>query len=273
MKKMLVAVGVACSVLAACGGGGSDSGGTSTAKPVALSFYGSPLVSSAPAANAAVMMAQQTASDASAPSAASAPESASDAAAATVQALQAALAAKGVTATVLPQVMDSTTLHQIVIGENNGLPPTPDQFKTDPSEWMIVNFQLDDMVTPWTDPAQQAAVTQYANDLTVFVQRAAVSGKRVFAIQPIFTCDVPDRGGAAFGLDSALTQAKTRSTLAVIGSIPLDIAFDGAGHVIQSPDVEHLGADCRTPDAYLQNLRVQAVANDLANRLLPPPTQ
>ncbi len=186
-------------------------------------------------------------------------------AAATVQTLQEALTARGVPATITAQVMDGTTLHQIVMGENNGLPPTPDQFKTDPSEYLIVNFQLDDMVTPWSDPAQGAAVSQFGHDLAVFTQRASVSGKLVYAVQPIQTCDVPNGGGAAFGLISAIADAKSHSNLNTMGSIPFGVSFGGSqGNPIPSPDLAHLGPDCRTPDAYLLNMRTNAIADYIA---------
>ncbi|WP_143026302.1 hypothetical protein [Paraburkholderia fungorum] len=177
-------------------------------------------------------------------------------------ALQDALTARGVPADVTAQVMDGTTLHQIVMGENNGLPPTPDQFKTDPSGYLIVNFQLDDMTTPWSDPAQIAAVQQFVQDLTVFAQRASVSGKLVYAVAPIQTCD--SSGGAAYALQSAITQASQKTLIAQIGVIPFGFAFDGTGNVINTADEVHLGADCRTPDAYLLDMRTNAIADYIA---------
>jgi hypothetical protein len=182
---------------------------------------------------------------------------------ATVQSLQDALAARGVTASITAQVMDGTTLHQIVMGENNGLPPTPDQFKSDPSEWMVVNFQLDDMATTWDDPAQQAAVTQFIQDLTVFAQRAAVAGKAVFAVVPVQTCDMQNSASAA--LQSALTRALVNGApLRFIGQTGVSFSFDSLGKLIPGPNTEHMGSDCRTPDAYLQNLQVQSTADTIA---------
>ncbi|WOD18971.1 hypothetical protein [Paraburkholderia kirstenboschensis] len=156
-------------------------------------------------------------------------------------------------------------MHQIVMGENNGLPPTPDQFKTDPSGYLIVNFQLDDMVTPATDPTQAAAISQFAQDLAVFTQRASVSGKLVYAVLPIQTCDAPNGTGAAFGLISAIAAAKNHSNLNTIGGIPFGVSFGGSqGNAIPSPDLAHLGADCRTPDTYLLNMRTDAIADYIA---------
>jgi hypothetical protein len=215
-----------------------------------LSLYGQPFAGSQAVSHA------QTIANAATPT--------SDAVT-TVQTLQDALTARGVPATVTAQVMDGTTLHQIVMGENNGLPPTPDQFKTDPSGYLIVNFQLDDMVTPATDPAQAAAISQFAQDLAVFTQRASVSGKLVYAVQPIETCDAPNGTGAAFGLMSAISQAQSKSLLNTIGAISFGVAFGGSqGAALPSPDLVHLGADCRTPDAYLLNLRTNAIADYIA---------
>ncbi|NYH13417.1 hypothetical protein [Paraburkholderia bryophila] len=261
MTKRFGVVAFFALCLAACGGGsdGNGSGGnlTPAAKVMKLSLYGQPFVNS----QAAVSHAQALSAG---PSASAPPATASDAAA-TVQALLDALTARGVPSSVTAQVMDGTTLHQIVMGENSGLPPTPDQFKTDPSGYLIVSFQLDDMVTPWSDPVQAAAVTQFAQDLTVFAQRASVSGKLVYAVLPIQTCDAPNATGAAFGLISAITQAQSKSSLNTIGAIPFGVAFGGSqGSAIPSPELAHLGADCRTPDAYLLNMRTNAIADYIA---------
>jgi hypothetical protein len=256
MKKVF-GVALVALFLAACGGG-SDGGGVSTpaAKPLTISMYGKPLVS----ASAATAHAQSAAtSEASAAT----PASGSTAAQATVQTLADALAARGVTANVTAQVMDGTTLHQIVIGENNGLPPTPDQFKTDPSEWMVVNFQLDDMATGWSDPAQTAAATQFTNDLLVFSQRAAVAGKAVFVVMPIRTCDMKD--SAVDALSYAINQAFLNGApLRFVGATGVSFSFDSAGKLIDNPMTVHMGADCRTPDAYLQNLQMQSIADTIA---------
>jgi hypothetical protein len=258
MYKLAAAVTLALS-LAACGGGGSDSTPAPTVKHPTLSFYGNPLGATVKST------AKAAASDAAS---AAAPVSASDAAAETVQSLTDALAAQGVTANVTAQVMDGTTLHAIVMGENNGLPPTPDQFKTDPSEWLIVNFTLDDMVSTIDVPSQAASLAQFQQDLTVFIQRGHVSGKNTFIVMPIQSCDASPVGfSATEGLRNAITQA------AIAG-----FAFQtglGAGPIVVGPDgrnvdtltAGHMGEDCRTPDAYLLNLRTQAVAADIANRL------
>lgn len=263
MKKMMVLGAIAVLCLTACGGGDGGSATVQpTAKPLTISMYGKPLVS---ASSAAVAHAQTTTAiaRADAASAASSTSTTTSDAQATVLAIQAALTARGITSNVSAQVMDGTTLHQIVMGENNGLPPTPDQFKTDPSEWMIVNFQFDDMVTPVSDPAQQTAVNQFVQDLTVFAQRAAVSGKLVYAVLPIQTCD--NKYSAAIGVAMAVARARTNGApVQLIGQIPFTISFDTSGNAVPSPDLAHLGTDCRTPDAYLENMRVQSIADSIA---------
>lgn len=266
IRNMVAAATVIASVcLAACGGSGGDS---STAQPAAkkmtISMYGNPLVS------APVTVAHARFSLISSAEAATPPTAASDAQT-TVQTLQDALTARGVTASVTEQVMDGTTLHQIVMGVDNGLPPTPDQFKSDPSEWIIVNFQLDDMVTRVDDPTQQAAIQQFIQDLTVFTQRAWVSGKGVWAVLPFQTCDAPPGFSASDGLRYALIQAESNSGLLPIGATSFGFFYDAFGNITNTADMVHLGADCRTPDAYLQNLRVQAVADKIADIYKAPP--
>jgi hypothetical protein len=256
MKKMMIAAALASAFLVACGGGsGGGSNPQPAAKTLTISMYGKPLVFGSTTVAHAQFSVISNAEAATTTTAAQT----------TVQTLQDALAARGVTANVTAQVMDGTTLHQIVMGENNGLPPTPDQFKTDPSEWMVVNFQLDDMVTPSSDPAQQAAMQQFAQDLIVFSQRAAVAGKAVFAVLPIPTCDT--QYSAASGLNYAMNQAFINGApLRFIGQTGVAFLFGGAQvqAADSSPGVDHFGADCRTPDAYVQNLQLQSVADSIA---------
>ncbi|MBB3260017.1 hypothetical protein F4827_005089 [Paraburkholderia bannensis] len=262
MKKTLVTACLFAVGLAACGGGGGSSGSDS-AQPVAkslnISMYGKPIVSTS---STAVAHAQF--SLISAAVAADAPNAASDAQT-TVKSLTDALAERGVTANVTTQVMDGTALHQIVTTEYNGKSPTPDQFKTDPGEWLIVNFQLDDMVTPSTDSAQQAAMTQFAADLLVFSQWAAVAGKAVFVVAPTLTCDT--QYSAASGLRWALDEAfRNGAPIRFIGSVPTGFGFDSSGKPVPNvgTDLSHYGADCRSPDSYLQNALLDSIADEVA---------
>ncbi|MFP4889308.1 hypothetical protein [Paraburkholderia sp. EG304] len=260
MRKLMVVGALTAMCLSACGGGGSDSGVSApqpTAKPLTISMYGKPLVSGS---TTAVAHAQLSAVSAAA---SATPASGTTDAQATVQSLTDALAARGVTADVTAQVMDGTTLHQIVTTEHNGIAPTADQFKTDPSSWLVVNFQLDDMVTPASDPAQQAAMAQFSQDLLVFSQWAAVEGKAVFVVTPVFTCDTANSASA--GLWTAESNALVNGApIRFIGQTGVGFSFSGTGQVIPSANVAHMGADCRTPDAYVQNLQVQSVADSIA---------
>ncbi|MFD1556049.1 hypothetical protein ACFSHT_10490 [Paraburkholderia silviterrae] len=263
MKKTLAAAFIFAVGLAACGGGGggNDGGGTTpTAKALTISMYGKPIVSSS---STAVAHAQF--SLISAAVAADAPSVASDAQA-TAKSLTDALAARGVTAEITTQVMDGAALHQIVTTEYNGKPPTVDQFKTDPGEWIIVNFQLDDMVTPADDPAQQVAMKQFASDLLVFSQWAAVAGKAVFVVTPIQTCDT--QNSASMGLLSAMQSAFVDGApIRFIGGTPVSFGFLSGKAVpsTTSPGIEHFGADCRSPDAFVQNLQVDSIADSIAS--------
>lgn len=255
MNRIFGVLMLCCTLLSACGG--SDDG-VSTPKSLKVSMYGNPLTSGQ------VAVSNRQIAHAASDVAASAPVSAS-AAQATVETLQDALVARGVPATVTAQVMDGTTLHQIVMGENNGLPPTNDQFKLEPSEWLVVNFQLDDMTTAANDPAQLAAQAQFTQDLAVFTQRAAVSGKRVFAIDSIPTCDLPNQNSAADGLNLAISLARRSSNLTEVGGLAYQGALDSNGNTYNALTKDHLGADCRTPDAYLLNLWTQSIADNLAS--------
>ncbi|MDE1139603.1 MAG: hypothetical protein PW999_08080 [Paraburkholderia tropica] len=261
MKKRLAAAFLLAVVLAACGGGGGDDSGsaTPTSKSLTISMYGKPVVSSTTTA-----VAHSQFSLISAAVAADTSNPALDAQA-TAKSLTDALAARGVTADITNQVVDGTALHQIVTTEYNGKSPTADQFKTDPSSWLIVNFQLDDMVTPTTDPAQQAALQQFTADLLVFSQWAAVAGKAVFVVQPILTCD--SMYSAASGLSNAEQVAQSNGApIRFTGTVPTGFGFDSNGNAVPSAgtDLSHYGADCRTPDAYLQNAVVDSIADDIA---------
>ncbi|POR54574.1 hypothetical protein B0G62_102182 [Paraburkholderia eburnea] len=260
MKKTLLAACLFTVGLAACGGGGGSSDSAQpAAKSLTISMYGKPIVSASSATVAHAqfsLISEAVAADAANP--------ASDAQA-TAKSLTDALAERGVKADITNQVIDGTALHQIVTTEYNGKSPTADQFKTDPSSWVIVNFQLDDMVTPASDPSQQAAMKQFTADLLVFSQWAAVAGKAVFVVQPIITCDTMN--SAASGLYAAEGAALSNGApIRFIGSVPTGFGFDTNGKPVPNTgtDLSHYGADCRTPDTYLQNALVDSIADSIA---------
>lgn len=262
MNKRLAAACFLAVGLAACGGGSGDGdsgSATPAAKSLTISMYGKPIVSSTK-----TVVAHSQFSLISAAVAADTSNPASDAQA-TATSLTDALAARGVTADITNQVVDGTALHQIVTTEYNGKSPTPDQFKTDPSSWLIVNFQLDDMVTPTTDPAQQAALQQFTSDLLIFSQWAAVSGKAVFVVRPIPTCD------SLYSVSSGLYNAETAALsngapIRFMGEVASSFSFDPNGNAVPAAgtDFSHYGADCRTPDAYLQNKQIDSMADTIA---------
>jgi hypothetical protein len=255
MKKAFLPLFTALT-LAACGGGDEGSP-ASTAKVANISFYGNPLPSVSTSAAAAKVAVVHAASD----------SAASDGAATTVKTLTDALAAQGVTATLTPQVMNGTTLHALIMGENNGLPPTDDQFKTDQNGWLVINFQIDDMVTPMNDPNQQAALATFQQDMYTFIRRAGVSGKSVFIILPIPTCDAPAEHSAADGVIQAISAATTQALAFPVGSLPSNWVVDMNGVKTNTFTQGHLSADCRTPDTYLLNAWTESIAARIAPAL------
>ncbi|WP_075358922.1 hypothetical protein [Caballeronia sordidicola] len=244
MKKMLALSVAAALILSACGGGGDNS--SAPAPVLKLSFSGAPITEAAGAvAHAAVIHA--------------AADTPASGASATVTTLQDALTAAGVAANVTAGVIDGTTLHQIVLARNGGNSPDNSLYGTvDPTDWNIVNFQLDDMVTPWTDPTQQAAVAQFQNDLAVYTQWAYVDRKSTFVVAPIPTCDGDPANPTNTTAVGALQVAEGQAAA-------ISISYS-IGHVQASEVVGHMGDDCRTPDAYILNLRTQRIVSDIVTQ-------
>ncbi|AOK00339.1 hypothetical protein ABWH74_001082 [Burkholderia vietnamiensis] len=244
MKKILAALAIPlCISMAACGGGDSDSPAAPSKFAVKLTFSGAPLVSSPKTAR---MAATDVASGASSTGSVSAGQ-------ATVNALQQKFSDAGTGITVYPGVIDGTTLHQIVMSVNNGVGPTDAELQNAKvpvvsSEWMVVNFQLDDMQTGSNDPAQIAALDQFKKDLIVFQNRVYLEGKSLYKILPIRTCDLPAGQTAADGLIDVLQR------------VP------GGGYLMglnYAPDKSHMGADCRTPDQETQDAYVNAIVTPI----------
>jgi hypothetical protein len=155
--------------------------------------------------------------------------------------------------------MDGTALHALVLARNGGASPPNSAYGTvDPTNWNIVNFQLDDMVTPWTDPTQLADVEQFQNDLAVFTEWSYVDEKKTFVIAPIPTCD---------GDPLNLTNTTAVGALQIAeGQASAISASYGVGAVSSAEAAGHMGADCRTPDAYILNLQTTRIASDIAAR-------
>ncbi|HDR9185564.1 TPA: hypothetical protein QDB06_006215 [Burkholderia vietnamiensis] len=240
MKKILAALAIPlCISMAACGGGDGDSPAAPSKFAVKLTFSGVPLVRQQKTTRTASTDVASSASATLAPSAGQA----------TVDALQQRFAAAGAGITVYPGVIDGTTLHQLVMAVNNGVGPTQDemdhaQLPVAPSEWVVLNFQLDDMQTGRNDPAQVAAIEQFRKDLVVFQNRLYLEGKQIYKVLPIRTCELPLGQTAADGLADLLA------------SVP------GNGYLlglVDAPDKSHMGADCRTPDQATQDAHLTAI--------------
>ncbi|HDR9061062.1 TPA: hypothetical protein QDB03_002676 [Burkholderia vietnamiensis] len=244
MKIILAALAIPlCISVAACGGGDDSSPPAPSKFAVKLTFSGNPLVASQKTLR---MVATDGASGASVVDTTTAGQ-------ATVNALQQKFSAAGTGITVYPGVIDGTTLHQIVMSVNNGIGPTDDELRNAKrpvvsSEWMVVNFQLDDMQTGRNDPAQIAAMDQFKKDLIIYQNRIYLEGKSLYKILPIRTCDLPAGQTAADGL------------IDVLGSVP------GSGYLMgldYAPDKSHMGADCRTPDQETQDAYLNAIVTPI----------
>nr|KUY60098.1 hypothetical protein WG70_06945 [Burkholderia oklahomensis EO147] len=222
-----------------CGGDDGGSPAASNKFAVKLTFSGAPLVTQQKISRMAATDAVSGAGSVPAPSAGQA----------TVNALQQKFTEAGTGITVYPGVIDGTTLHQIVMSVNDGVGPTDEELRnvklpTVPSEWVIINFQLDDMQTGRYDPAQIAAMAQFRKDLVVFQDRIYLEGKSLYKVLPIRTCDLPAGQTAADGL------------IDILASVP------GSGYLMgldYAPDKSHMGGDCRTPDQATKDAYLNAI--------------
>lgn len=249
MKKILAALAFPlCVSLSACGG--DDGGGPATPSKFAvkLTYSGRPLVEQQQSSRMAAIN----------PASGAVETPAKSDGQATVDELQKRLAAAGAGITVYPRVIDGTTLHQIVMSVNDGVGPTEDELiqygrnrtKFVADEWVILNFQLDDMQTSRNDPAQIAAMAQFRKDLIVFQNRLSLENKSLYKILPIRTCELPAGQTAADGLIDTLN------------SVP------GNGYLFglwDAPDKSHMGADCRTPDKETRDAHVNAIVTRLVD--------
>ncbi|OXI39627.1 hypothetical protein CFB84_25105 [Burkholderia aenigmatica] len=141
---------------------------------------------------------------------------------------------------------------------NDGVGPTEDELigfdrnrtKFVADEWVILNFQLDDMQTGRDAPAQIAAMEQFRKDLIVFQNRLRLENKELYKILPIRTCELPAGKTAADGLIDTLS------------SVP------GSGYLFglwDAPDKSHMGADCRTPDQETRDAHLTAIVTRLVD--------
>lgn len=119
---------------------------------------------------------------------------------ATIDALQAAFKARGADIGVYPGVVDGAALHQLVMAENGGVGPTHDEVfnaNVNVSEWVLMNFEFDDMTGYIDTPEKQAAVDQFKQDLAVYGAREYMKGRVVHAVLPIVSASRSGSSGTS----------------------------------------------------------------------------
>lgn len=264
-----------CLAISACGGG--DDGGSSAGPAIKLSYSGAPLVK---AQQAKAMASVDVAIGASASSSASVAD-----AQATIDALSQAFKARGADIGVYPGVIDGTALHQLVMAENGGVPPTGDELDrttTNISEWTLVNFQLDDMSGYIDTPAREAAVAQFARDLAIYTAREYMRGRVVFAALPIVSCapskTIPMTDSSGGRSMKTVYTASDELHYAIASRAKYETTVSGPNGVARwdvrlfqtiggvRPTVEHMGGDCNTPDKETRDAYIAAIVDPLVER-------
>ncbi|WP_080434868.1 hypothetical protein [Burkholderia ubonensis] len=262
MKKILAALAFPlCISLSACGGG-DDGGPASSGPAIRLTYSGAPLVSA--------QRARAMAAVADTSSSASAPDVPAGDAQSTVAALQDAFKARGADIGVYPGVIDGATLHQLVMAENNGVGPTDDDIwkaKINISEWILVNFALDD-VTGYIDSAEKSMkFDQFVKDLQVYSRREYLKGRAVFVARPIVSCapakvvrSVDERGYVIERKYAPATEALYFALNGMLGG-----GLEPIGGILKS-DPAHMGADCDTPDQVAKDAYLASIVDPLVER-------
>lgn len=255
MKKTIIAV-VTAATLAACGGG--DDGPTASDPAIKLTYSGAPIV----AARSARVMATAASTTAGGGVMSSTQ--------ATIDALQAAFKARGADIGVYPGVVDGAALHQLVMAENGGVGPTHDEVfnaNVNVSEWVLMNFEFDDMTGYIDTPEKQAAVDQFKQDLAVYGAREYMKGRVVHAVLPIVSCQ-PERveryiDAAGFAYERRYPTA-SRALYGAINSASRSgaVSFLTIGGVYQS-NPAHMGDDCSTPDQSAQDEQISRIVDPL----------
>lgn len=261
MKRILASFAVpVCFALTACGGG-DDGGPASSGPAIKLTYSGAPLVTSQ---RARVMLA---ATDVS--SSASAPTVSVGDAQSTVTALQDAFKARGAEIGVYPGVIDGTALHQLVMAENNGVGPTIDDIanaKVNISEWVLVNFVLDDMSGYIDSAEKEAKFSQFIKDVRTYAGREYLKGRVVFVARPNVSCAPAKvvRWVDNNGYVNEKTYAPTTDVLYFSLSSIWDMGEPIGG--ILKTDPAHMGADCETPDQVAKDAYLASIVDPLVTR-------
>ncbi|AIP66677.1 hypothetical protein [Burkholderia thailandensis] len=255
MKKTIIAM-VTVATLAACGGG--DDAPTASGPAIKLTYSGAPIV----AARSARVMAAAASSTSGGGAASSAQ--------ATIDALQSAFKTRGADIGVYPGVVDGTALHQLVMAENGGVGPTRDEIynaNINISEWVLINFEFDDMTGYIDTPEKQAAVDQFQRDLAVYGAREYLKGRVVHAVLPIVSCkpERVERYADAAGYVHErryLTASQALSGAISFASRSGAVSFLTVGGIYKS-DSAHMGADCSTPDQFAQDEQISRIVDPL----------
>ncbi|WP_175726379.1 hypothetical protein [Burkholderia ambifaria] len=263
MKKTLMAAVLAGLTLSACGGGDDSPTSTASGPAIRLQYSGVPL--------AATQRARAMAAAADISSAASAPGASSGDVQPTIAALQDAFKARGADIVVYPGIVNGSTLHDIVMSENDGVGPTLAEIansKTNISEWALVYFELDDMSGYIDSAARRAAIEQFKHDLQVYGAREYLKGRVIFAARPVASCagvkevrTVDENGYTVVNSYWPASQA----LYDVINGAGIDGVVTPIGGIAK-PDVSHMGADCNTPDQTVRDAHLTSIADPLVDR-------
>ncbi|KWU26766.1 hypothetical protein [Burkholderia cenocepacia] len=262
MKKTLIAAVLVGLALSACGGGDDSSPPAASGPAIRLTYSGVPLGTTKRA------RAMAAATDVS--SAASAPSASTGDAQSTVAALQDAFKARGAEIGVYPGVIDGTALHQLVMAEGNGVGPTIDEIakaNVNISEWVLVNFALDDM-TGYIDTAdKEAKFTQFVKDLQTYAGREYLKGRVVFAALPNVSC-APAKVVRSVDENGYVTEKKYVPTTEAL-YFALTGSWGGGlqpiGGILKT-DPAHMGADCETPDQVAKDAYLASIVDPLVER-------
>lgn len=261
MKKTLIAAMLAGLALSACGGGDSSTS-TASGPAIRLTYSGVPL--------GATQRARAMAASADVSSAASVPGASNGDAQATIAALQEAFKARGAEIGVYPGVIDGTALHQLVMAEGNGVGPTADEIakaNVNISEWVLVNFALDDMTGYIDTEEKDAKFTQFIKDMRIYAGREYLKGRVVFAALPNVSC-APAKVVRSVNESGYIVEKKYVSTTEALYFALLGSWGDGLQPIggIMKTDPAHMGVDCETPDQVAKDAYLASIVDPLVDR-------
>ena len=160
------------------------------------------------------------------------------------------------------------------MAEGNGVPPTVAEIvnsKTNISEWVLVNFEFDDMSGYIDSDEKREKVRQFESDLTTYVKREYLKGRVVFAALPIVSCAADREGSLSDGNGNTVPASSPSASKALYNAISTaargDNVFQFAtvgGTLYVDPS--HMGADCSTPDQTVKDAHLAGIADPLVER-------